>query len=424
MIRLSSFTEQRNKLETSVRKTPLGNRDLMRAMNRSHVLNIIVSNGSIARADVARQSGLSPATVTGITAELIAEGLVVEKENGDSSGGRPPILLRINPGGAYVAGIKLTETKIIGALTDLEANMLAQRERPLSTQSASHVIAGMAELVQELMASADRPQGKLLGVGIGLAGVVDSQRGILRVSPYYSWRDLPIRELFNQHLNVPVYVDNDVNTLTQAEKWFGAGQNIDDFLVVTVGRGIGMGMVLRGQFYRGAGGGAGELGHTVVVPGGRECECGRHGCIETYVSEPGMVRTAHEAAEQGRLTSVRSFDELLALATEGNPAEGNKEALRILGEAGTLMGQAVANLVNLLNPAAVIIGGEGVRIGDPYFVPMQEAIRANSYAPLYGDLKLHVTPWGDDAWARGAASLVLSELFLSPLHRQGSVRLT
>lgn len=419
MMWLSSFIEQRNNSRTPVRKTPLGNRDLMRAMNRSHVLNIIVSNGAIARADVARQSGLSPATVTGITAELIAEGLIVEKENGDSSGGRPPILLRINPGGAYVAGIKLTETKIIGALTDLEANMLAQRERPLSTQSASDVIEGMAALVQELMASADRPQGKLLGVGIGLAGVVDSQRGILRVSPYYSWKDLPIRELFNQHLDVPVYVDNDVNTLTQAEKWFGAGQNIDDFLVVTVGRGIGMGMVLRGQFYRGAGGGAGELGHTVVVPGGRECECGRRGCIETYVSEPGMVRTAHEASERGVLPLVHTFDELLALAKEGDTA-----ALKILAEAGTLMGQAVANLVNLLNPAAVIIGGEGVRIGDPYFTPMQDAIRANSYAPLFGDLKLHVTPWGDDAWARGAASLVLSELFLSPLHRQDSVPLT
>lgn len=388
----------------------------MRAMNRSHILSIIVSNGPIARADVARRSGLSPATVTGITAELIAEELVVEKENGDSSGGRPPILLRINPAGAFVVGIKLTETALIGALTDLEANVIRQQVNPLATHNEADAIENMALLVEELMASAQLPQGKLLGVGVGLAGIVDSRRGVLRASPYFHWKELSLRDQLNRRLNVPVYVDNDVNTLTQAEKWFGAGQDVEDFLVVTVGRGIGLGMVLRGQFYRGAGGGAGEFGHTVTTPGGRLCDCGRHGCIETYVSEPGIMQSVREAAEQGAMTNVATIDELLALAENGN-----LEASAILATAGTALGHAVANLVNVFNPSAVIISGEGVRLGERYFAPMRAAIVENTFTPLLADLQLHIAPWGDDAWARGAASLVLSELFLSPLHRQTSI---
>lgn len=397
-------------------KPTLGNRDLMRAMNRSLILNIIVSHGPIARADVARRSGLSPATVTGITAELIAEELIVEKENGDSSGGRPPIMLRINPAGAFVVGMKLTETTVIGALTDLEANVIRQQSNPLPSREPEDVIACMAQLVHQLMGSDGFPHGKLLGIGIGLAGIVDSQRGMLRASPYFHWKELPIREMLSQQLDVAVYVDNDVNTLTQAEKWFGAGQNVEDFLVVTVGRGIGLGMVLRGQFYRGTGGGAGELGHTVITPGGRQCECGRKGCIETYVSEPGMLQSAREATAKGQLPEVTSIDHLLMLAEEGNAA-----AVKILASAGTTLGHAIANLVNLLNPSAVILGGEGVRMGDLFFEPLRKAVAANTYTPLYADLRLQITPWGDDAWARGAASLVLSELFLSPLHRQGAV---
>lgn len=392
----------------------LGNRDLMRAMNRSLVLNIIMNSGPIARADVARQSGLSPATVTGITAELIAEDLVVEKEHGDSSGGRPPIMLRMNPAGAFVVGIKLTETTVIGALTDLEANIISQRSDPLESRDATDAIASIERMVRELLGSDGVPSGKLLGIGIGLAGVVDSRRGVLRTSPYFHWKDVPFREILSKRLNVAIYVDNDVNTLTQAEKWFGAGQYVDNFLVVTIGRGIGLGMVFSGQFYRGVGGGAGEFGHTVVTPGGRTCECGRNGCIETYVSEPGMMTSAREAMDAGRLPTVANIDELLALAHEGNSV-----ATEIFAGAGRLLGVSVANLINLLNPSRVIFGGEGVRLGALFLDPILQTIASNTYAPLYSDMQTIVTPWGDDAWARGAASLVLSELFLSPLHRQG-----
>ena len=132
-------------------------------------------------------------------------------------------------------------------------------------------------------------------MGLGLAGIVDSERGLLRRSPYLGWRDLPLRDLLQERLNVPVYIDNDVNTLTLAEQWFGAGQGIDDFLAITVGRGVGLGIVTNHQFYRGARGGAGEFGHTVVDPLGPLCDCGKRGCLETFVGDPGLLRMAAEA---------------------------------------------------------------------------------------------------------------------------------
>ena len=395
-------------------KSPtLGNRDLMRAINRSILLNAIKTYGPIARAELARRTGLSPATVTGITAELISEDLVFEKTLGNSSGGRPPILLCINPSGGHVVGIKLTEDELIGALTDLEANMIARGQVAITSHAVDHVVTEIVALVAALLDEARLPQTKLLGVGVGLAGIVDSRRGMLLTSPYLGWRDLPLRDRIQEKLQVPVYVDNDVNTLTQSEKWFGSGQGVDNFIVLTVGRGIGMGLVINGQFYRGANGGAGEFGHTVVQPAGRLCTCGRYGCIETIASEPGLLCTANEMALTGKLPKVDRLDDLLALAQAGNA-----EAVRIFSEAGNLLGCSIGNLVNVLNPQMIILGGEGVRMGPVFFEPLCEAVRHTAIPTLLADLTIKIEPWGDDAWARGAASLALRELFESPVHRE------
>jgi hypothetical protein len=273
--------------------TPLGNRDLIRAINRSVILNAIKAHGPIGRADISRLSGLSPATVTGITGDLIAEDLVFEKQPGDSSGGRPPILLALNPRGGYVAGIKLMEDHITGALTDLEATVLAKQSRSLPLRTPECAVETMAALVDDLLHETGLSHSKLLGVGLGLAGIVDSENGLLRESPFFRWRDLPIRDLLQQQIQAPVSIDNDVNTLTLAERWFGSGQGLRNFLSLTVGRGVGLGIVVNGQLYRGAGG-AGELGHTVIDPQGPLCDCGKHGCLETYVGDPGLLRMASE----------------------------------------------------------------------------------------------------------------------------------
>lgn len=380
----------------------------MRAMNRSIVLNVIKTFGPIARADVARRTGLSPATITGITADLIEEELVFEKATGDSSGGRPGILLAVNPEGGYVFGVKLTETSMIGALTNLESTLVARRSAPLPGHDAQDVVKGIARLGSALLEEAKVPQRKLLGVGVGLAGVVDSQRGVLRTSPFFPWRDLPLVDLLQDQLNVPVTIDNDVNTLTQAERWYGSGQGLDHFLVVTVGRGIGMGIVTNGQFYRGAGGGAGEFGHTAVFGDHTPCECGRTGCLDAVVGELGLLHKAAALPD-----APQTIDDLVARAKD-DPA-----AAAILAQAGATLGEAIGGLVNLFNPQKIIIGGEGIRMGRLFFDPLRRALRGRSLPALYADLTIHLERWGNDAWARGAASLVLRSLFESPVKPSG-----
>lgn len=394
--------------------TPLGNRDLIRALNRSIVLNTIKNDGPIARADLARQTGLSPATVTAITAELIEDGLVFEKAPGDSSGGRRPILLALDPHGGYVVGVKLTEEQAIGALTDLEATVLARAALPLADRQPETAVAAIAQLTERLLAAGRAPQAKLLGIGLGLAGVVDFENGVLRRSPFFDWPETPLCAQIQERLGVPAYMDNDVNTLTMAEKWFGQGQGVDDFLTITIGRGVGLGIVVGGRFYRGAGGGAGEFGHTVVVPDGPLCECGKRGCLETFAGDHGLLRMAQEAYQQGVLSKpVEEIDALLALARAGDPTVQD-----IYRQAGLVLGRSIANLVNLFNPRLIILGGEGVQAGDLLFAAMREAIQRESMPVLFQDVDLQIETWGDDAWARGAASLVLRELFESPVNRK------
>lgn len=393
--------------------TPKGNRDLIRAINRSVVLNAIKAHSPIGRAEIARRTGLSPATVTGITAELLQEKLVQELSAGASSGGRPPIMLAINPKGGYVIGIKLTEDNAVCALTDLEATVLGKSFIKLSGHEPEKVVVDISKMVTRLMKEYDIYDKPLLGVGIGLAGIVDVEQGILRQSPIYGnrWSEVPFRDMLERKLKVPIYLENDVNTLTLTEKWFGSGQGLDNFLTVTVGRGIGMGIVVNGQFYRGLGGGAGELGHTVIDPQGPSCACGKRGCLEAYIGDPGLVRLAKEAAIQGDLPkSVESVDELLALAQSGN-----ESAKKIYAFAGTILGMAIANLINILSPQRIILSGEGVRAGNLLIEPMRESIRKNTLAGLFNEKIVQVDPWGDDAWARGAAGFVLHKIFESPM---------
>lgn len=389
-------------------------RDLMRAINRSAVLNTIKTRGPLPRTEIARQNNLSAATVTGIVAELIRDGLVFEKEEGDSSGGRPPIMLALNPRNRFVVGLKLTEDRIVGALTDLEATILNEDIVTWQGPAPEAAIDSIEQIVHQLFQAAGIKGEQLLGIGIGLAGIIDAKTGIVRQSPYLPWRNLQLQELVQSRLNTPVYIDNDVNTLTLAEKWYGAGQGIANFLVVTVGRGVGLGIVINNQFYRGIGGGAGEFGHTVVDPNGPPCDCGKRGCLEAYIEDGALLRQAREAAARGELNRpINRIEDLIDLADQGAPI-----ARKILGDAGEVLGRSLANLINIFNPELLLLAGEGTRAGRWMVEPMQHAAERYALPGLFRDVQIRIEPWGDETWARGAASLVLRHLFESPIHRE------
>ncbi len=398
-----------------------GNRDLIKEINRNLVLNLIKSRGPISRTEIARLSGLSPATVSGITAEFIASGLVHELGEGESTGGRRPVLLRLNPRAGFVVGVKLMEHAITSALTDLDAQVLHHRITPLAATDApvapDAILPVIVQAIEQTIAESQVERQRVLGIGVGLAGLVDGEAGICRYSPFFGWRDVPLAEPIAEHFGLPVYLENDVNTLTIAEQWFGYGHGVDHFVVVTVGRGVGAGIVVNGQFYRGALGGAGEFGHITLVDDGPPCDCGKRGCLEALASDPAVVRQARAAIALGERTALAEVAPLTLDAVVEAADAGDELARRLLADSGHWLGIGIAALVNILNPQLVIVGGEGVRAGEWRFGPMRAAIQAHAFNGLADELEVVIEPSGDETWARGAACVVLGELFKSPVQR-------
>ncbi|MDO9545203.1 MAG: ROK family protein [Pelolinea sp.] len=344
---------------------------------------------------------------------MIENNLIFEKEEGNSSGGRKPILLILNPTGAYVIGLKLAADHVTGALTNMEANVIIKQTILLEGRSLDNVLSCIVDIVTDLLKEGKVQKNKLLGVGLGMAGIINSENGQLKYTSIFDWHDVNIVELLTKRLKVPIYVDNDVNTLALTENWFGAGRGMDNFLLVTVGRGVGMGIVINGQIYRGSFGGAGEFGHTVIEINGPLCDCGKHGCLESIASDPAIMKRAAEEILQGKLQkNIKDINDLISLGNNGNAV-----VQKIFAKAGEALGVGIANLVNIFNPQLVIISGEGVRAGELLMNPMKIAIKKNVFNGLFELTEIVIDPLDDDAWARGSASLVLQKLFESPIHQ-------
>jgi N-acetylglucosamine repressor len=381
------------------------NRQLIRQMNEAVVLGLVHDQGPISRTEIADLANLSPATISGIMSRLIRLGLVREQELASNSVGRPRVLVEIARDAGCAIGVKLTETQLIGVLTDLGAEAIEVRTRPLAPdRSPEAVVTELERLVAELRAAV--PGRRFFGVGVGLAGAIDRKAGICRFSPYLPWRDVPLRQLLEQRVGTPVVIENDVSALTLAERWFGGGADLTDFVVVTLGRGVGLGMVLDGRLYRGGSGAGGEFGHLTMNPNGPRCDCGKTGCLEALIGEPALARQI--VAIRGAGTTL---DEGAALARAGDA-----ELRAVFAAAGETLGLALSGIINVLNPTRVIVGGEGAQMLDLLLDPMRTALAANCFDGLFADLDLVVEPWGDEAWARGAAGLVLDELFHARLN--------
>jgi predicted NBD/HSP70 family sugar kinase len=375
----------------------------MRRMNESAVLNLIKGRGTISRIELARSSGLSPAAVTRITRGLIDRGLVRETGLDTSNGGRRAVLLQLQPSAGFVVGVKLMEQSVAVAVTDLSAGVLYQHTTQLDVRREGP--AAVAEPVRQALRAAYVPPERLYGIGVGLSGVIDAEAGVCRYSGILGWRNVAVRQPLEQALGHPVWVDNDVNTLAIYEKWFGAGQNCANLLVVTIGRGVGLGLVLLGTFYSGSTGGAGEFGHTTVVNDGSPCACGKRGCLEAYVCDDGIMRAATAAG----LHATSIADVRMA----ANAGDGR--AIGAYQHAGHMLGIGIANLINLLDPELIVVTGEGAGAGDVLFDPMHQAIQAHRFDGLGEHTRYVIEPAGDEVWARGAASLVLRELFRGPV---------
>lgn len=382
-----------------------GDQGTVRALNRRLLLQLLREQGPTSRTELAEASGLSNGAVTRIVTELIEEGFLLEVSIGVSTGGRRPVLLDLDTTGRVVAGLKLMDDAILAVLVDLKGTVVANGRTALRSHDPKVVLARAAKAIERLLDGIGAAHDRLAGVGLCLPGTIDWQTGVCQLAPFFNWHDVHVGELLHDLTGVPVAVDNDVNALAVAESLFGRGRTARDFAVITLGRGVGAGLVTGGRVYRGASGGAGEFGHVVSELGGRRCECGKAGCLEAYVGEQALLGRIHE---QGRRYADVDIDAFLTLV-----AADDRIAAPIHAEAITRLGAAIANLVNLLNPELVVLGGESAMLTEEFVTALRPKIDEHTFSGLTGSFDVQLDEWRSDpaAWARGAASLAMEHIF-------------
>ncbi|WP_328989616.1 ROK family transcriptional regulator [Kribbella sp. NBC_01245] len=371
------------------------------------VLTRILTQGPIARVEIARRTGLSQAAVTKAVAPLVEAGYVVDSPGSreDTVIGRPVSPLAVVAESVAAIGIKVTPSELIGVVTDLQANIQTVLHKPLAEKSPESVLDQLAILVDELLGGGEQGthnplvagSSTLAGVGVAVSGDVDAVAGVVRHSAFMGWRDLPLAALLTERIGLPVVVSNDVRALTVAEHWFGVGVNANSFAIVTIGSGVGCGLYLNGDVVAGAHGVAGEIGHLPLAPDNLVCTCGRHGCVETVASSDAILARVREDTGRADLDLAGAVD--LAHA-------GDELARAAFDRAGQVIGSALAAMVNLVGPELVVIAGEGVADYDLYDHRIRSAFAEHAFGAA-ADCELTIRSHTFDDWARGAAAAVI-----------------
>ncbi|MDT5009212.1 MAG: hypothetical protein QOH57_829 [Mycobacterium sp.] len=364
------------------------------------VLTCILSAGPIARVGIARRTGLSQAAVTKAVTPLIDAGFVTfdGTRRGAAALGRPVTPIRAIPEAVRIIGIKVTESEIIGVTTDFDATIVDRERRRLPKHTIGQVARTVELVTRALIKRLGPMQDRLVGVGVSVSGDIDTNAGRVRHSPLLGWHDVALRDLLEQRLSVPVRIDNDVHALTLAEQWFGVGGGkVDSFVVVTIGSGIGCGIYLNGDVVNGSFGVAGEIGHLPLADAGLVCTCGRTNCVETVASSDAILTTVRTATGRADLDMAA----VVRLAHEGDPA-----AVGAFNRAASVIGSAIAAVVNLIGPRVAVIEGEAVNNFEVYDAELRKAFAANAFGAA-AECQLRLRPHTFDAWARGAAVSVL-----------------
>ncbi|MFD8596829.1 ROK family protein [Kitasatospora sp. NPDC059646] len=388
-------------------------RDLRRA-SRSTLLRHLYFHGPLSRQELGCATRLSAGSITNVTGDLLADGLIEECGSVESDGKRPRILLRVSPGRAHLIGVDVGETQVRVTLFDLALNELASADRPSAdAPDPGRVVRLIAAGLAHVLDAAGVPARSVLGVGIGVPGIVEQGDGAdpgadaVVHGQTFGWDAVPLGRLLRARTPLPLHVDNGAKTLGQAEMWFGAGRGCRDAVVALVGSGIGACVVADGRRFRGASSSAGEWGHTKVHVGGRPCRCGSRGCLEAYVGAAALVERW-----DGTLPGTGDKAGLAALLRAADA--GRPDAVALLDEAAELLGASVADLVNLFAPERVVIGGwAGLLLGPRLLPAIQESATRHALAFPRSRTVVALSELGPDAVTLGAATLPLGRFLES-----------
>ncbi|MEJ5249985.1 MAG: ROK family transcriptional regulator [Caldilinea sp.] len=339
-----------------------GDARLLRRVNRSAVLDLIYREGPLPRAEIARRLQLSPPTVTRIVSKMLEEGAILESEVVDSQGGRPATLLRFNPQSALMIGVYIGQ-QVVGALADLNGQIIESRTERMECGDGG--VEQLIQLISALHAKAHSLGIPVRGVGVGAPSIVQYPEGIVVWSPTLGWRNLPLRNLLQDALHLPVFVENEVNLIVLGENWRGVAQGLNNVVCISLGDGIGAGLILNGKLYRGTHCASGEIGY--LIPGRQFLGYAydTYGCLEGLAGCSGIVRRFWTAVEAGASSMLFAADrtEITAETILIAATQGDEAAAQVVDETIDYIVIAIANLSAILDPEMVIISGELAKYG-------------------------------------------------------------
>jgi len=382
----------------------------VRKVNSFLVLSALRAERRCSRARIAKELGLTRSTVSRLVLDLIDAGFVRETTLEKPSSGRPGMLLELNPAGGTLIGLEIDIDLMDAVLTDFVGNVLwSRRVEHTPGESRDDILARAEALVAEALAVADSAHSPALGIGVAVAALVDSASGVVLVAPHLSWRDVPIAAPWRKRFGLPVVVENEANAAAVGEYYFGRAEGVGNFVFVSVGVGLAAGVFVNGRLLRGGNGYAGQVGHTVRVPGGEPCMCGRRGCWVTQVGLPAISRRLHQAAGDGSTAlklpseeavgapSHATIQALADAATAGDPT-----VIETLRETGRFLGLGIADLVNIFDPKIVVLGGALSPLLEVMLPTVQETVSENLLAGPRQEVTVVISANGASGSAIGA----------------------
>lgn len=383
-----------------------GDQYLVKKINKSIVLETIKNKHPLSRAQISEVTGLNKGTVSTLVNELIAENFVYEIGPGASSGGRRPVMLLFNKVAGYAIGVDLGVNYILTVLTNLQGEIIEEKMIPLNNLSFDFVISTLINSIQSMVKSAPESTYGIVGIGIGIPGIIDDQ-GTVLFAPNLGWENTNIKEIVSNQFNIPVTINNEANAGALGEKLFGIGKHVSNLIYVSAGIGIGTGIILNNELYKGSSGFSGEMGHFTIEVNGKKCRCGNKGCWELYASENALLEQARSLSifRDDQKTDI-SLEKLVQLADEGNTA-----VIHLFNTIGEYLGLGLINIINTFNPELIIIGNRLTAAEKWIMNPIKRVIESRSLPFHQKGLNIAFSNLKTYSCALGASSVAISNFF-------------
>jgi N-acetylglucosamine repressor len=396
-------------------KKKTGDLKLIQALNRHIILDTIREEGPVSRSKIAEMIGLSPTTVASAVNELIREGFVGEVGAGESSGGRKPILIRFEPDHRFIIGVSITHLGVTIAELNLDAKIKKKQLSAFSSLNEEHIISHTLEEMDSFI-KAYPDLTRCLGISIISAGIVDTEKGIIRYNSRLGLENVLMKQMVEERFSLKTWLDNDVNAIVLAEKYLGSYTDSNHLIYVKVSDGIGAGIIVNGSVLRGSGGGAGEFGHTTIDWSGTRCHCGNIGCIGNYADWSGIYSRILAEISRGTKTAMLKLAD--GDITRINPevfqesvSAGDALAIQLLEDTAVHLSAGIVNLVNLFNPQVIFIGGELVERNKLLLKLVRDRVYKQSLEVLTQGLEIRGSSFGENDELIGAAAVILQDVF-------------